>query len=207
MIEHPLLAMAIADQNAATGKTEVIAAVCAALSDGGGAQAVSMLNLHYPFAPQPVSKRRYGPMESTRVFVRDGFIDRYSGERLIFPPVLRLLSSVLPEAFPYHPNWKTDATHPAYWEVAATVDHLVAVTRGGTDDEANLFTTSMAHNFAKMNWTLEELGWSLRPVGDLKAWDGLIHWFVEYASTHAELSVNSLLKQWLLAARLATQRI
>jgi len=157
--------MANANQNPTMGKTEVIAAVCAALSDGGTAQAVSMLNLHYPFAPQPVSKRPYGPIESTRVFVGDGFIDRYSGERLIFPPVLRLLSSVLPEAFPYHPNWKTDVTHPAYWEVAATVDHLLAVTRGGTDDEANLFTTSMAHNFAKMSWTLEELGWNLRPVG------------------------------------------
>lgn len=197
--------MANANQNLATEKTEVIAAVCAALSDGGTAQAVSMLNLHYPFAPQPVSKRRYGPIESTRVFIRDGFIDRYSGERLIYPPVLRLLSSVLPEAFPYHPNWKTDVTHPAYWEVAATVDHLVAVTRGGTDNEANLFTTSMAHNFAKMNWTLEELGWNLRPVGDLNEWDGLIHWFIEYASTHTELFGNSSLKQWLRAARLATQ--
>jgi hypothetical protein len=199
--------MANANQNAAMGKTEVISAVCAALSDGGTAQAVSMLNLHYPFAPQPVSKRRYGPIESTRVFVRDGFIDRYSGERLIFPPVLRLLSSVLPEAFPYHPNWKTDVTHPAYWEVAATVDHLLAVTRGGSDDEANLFTTSMAHNFAKMNWTLEELGWNLRSAGDLNAWDGLIHWFVEYAGTHLELFGNSSLRQWLRAARLATQRI
>ncbi len=76
--------MANANQNPTMGKTEVIAAVCAALSDGGTAQAVSMLNLHYPFAPQPVSKRRYGPIESTRVFVGDGFIDRYSGERLIF---------------------------------------------------------------------------------------------------------------------------
>jgi len=199
--------MANANQNPAMGKTEVISAVCGALSDGRTAQAVSILNLHYPFAPQPVSKRRYGPIESTRVFIRDGFIDRYSGERLIYPPVLRLLSSVLPEAFPYHPNWKTDVTHPAYWEVAATVDHLVAVTRGGTDDEANLFTTSMAHNFAKMNWTLEELGWNLRPVGDLNAWDGLIHWFVEYASTYTELFGNSSFKQWLRAARLVTQRV
>jgi hypothetical protein len=37
----------------------------------------------------------------------------------------------LPERFPFHPNWKTDVTHPAYWEVSATIDHLTPVTRGG----------------------------------------------------------------------------
>ncbi len=44
----------------------------------------------------------------------------------------------------------------------------------------------MAHNFAKMNWTLEELGWDLRPPGDLNAWDGLIHWFVEYTKAQSD---------------------
>lgn len=120
--------------------------------DKDGASA--LLQERYPFAPAEITKRRYGLVGSTRDFVRDGFIDRYSGERLLFPPVLRVLSSVLPEAFPYHPNRKTDVTHPAYWEIAATVDHLVPVTRGGIDEQSNLITTSMAHNFAKMNWTL-----------------------------------------------------
>jgi hypothetical protein len=99
MIEHDLLAMANANQNPAMGKTEVISAACAALSDGGTAQAVSMLTLHYPFAPQPVSKRRYGPIESTRVFIRDGFIDRYSGERLIYPPVFVYSPRSCPKRF------------------------------------------------------------------------------------------------------------
>ena len=120
--------------------------------------------------------------------MRDGFIDRYSGDRLIFLPVFRILSAVLPSDFPYHPNWKTDVTHPAYWEIAATVDHLVPVTRGGTDDESNLIATSMAHNFAKMNWTLEELGWHLRRPGDLQKSDGLIHWF---RRIHRETPGNS----------------
>jgi serine/threonine protein kinase len=68
------------------------------------------LRRDYPFAPEAVTKRQYGPVESTRVFVRDGFIDRYTGERLIFPPVLRVLSAILPAEFPYHPNWKTTVT-------------------------------------------------------------------------------------------------
>ena len=56
------------------------------------------------------------------------------------------------------------------------------VTPGSADDETNWVTTSMAHNSAKMNWTLEELGWSLRPPGDLRKWDGLMRWFLDYVS-------------------------
>jgi HNH endonuclease len=55
---------------------------------------------------------------------------------------------------------------PAFWEVGATIDHVVPVTRGGADDESNWVTTSMARNSAKMNWTLEELGWTLHPPGN-----------------------------------------
>lgn len=183
-------------------KSDVVAAVCNSLSDGTTDNAVAILREHYRFAPEEITKRRYGAVESTRVFLRDGFIDRYSGKRLIFPPVFRVLSAVLPADFPYHPNWKTNFTHPAYWAVAATIDHLVPVTRGGTDEESNLITTSMAHNFAKMNWTLKELGWTLRPPGDLRTWDGLVHWFVEYVTSHPETAASSSVNQWLRAARL-----
>ena len=183
-------------------KSDAIADVCRALSDEATDMAVAILKEHYPFAPEEITKRRYGPIESTRVFVRDGFIDRYSGERLIFLPVFRVLSVALPSEFPYHPNWKTDVTHPAYWEIGATVDHLVPVTRGGADDESNWITTSMAHNYAKMNWTLQELGWKLYPPGDMRSWDGLIHWFLEYTVKHPESLAYSSVRQWHRAANL-----
>jgi hypothetical protein len=138
-------------------KSSVIAAVCQALSEVAFDRAVTTLKRDDPFAPEPVTRRRYGPVESTRVFVRDGFLDRYTAERLIFPPVLRVVSATLPADFPYHPNWQTDITHPAYWEMGATIDHVIPVTRGGSDDETNWVTTSMARNSAKMNWTVEEL--------------------------------------------------
>jgi hypothetical protein len=144
-------------------KSDAIAAVCSAITEGAPDVAISILKRDYPFAPEPLTKRDYGALESTRVFVRDGFLDRYTGERLIFPPVLRVLSGILAADFPYHPNWKTDLTHPAYWEVGATIDHVVPVTRGGADDDSNWVTTSMARNSAKMNWTLKELGWTLQP--------------------------------------------
>jgi hypothetical protein len=183
------------------GKSEVIAAVCSALFNSTE-EATAILKSGYPFDPEPLVKRRYGPIESTRIFIRDGFIDRYSGEKLIFPPVFRILSLVLPLEFPYHPNWKTDVTHPAYWEVGATVDHLIPVTRGGADDDSNWMTTSMAHNSAKMNWTLSELGWELHPAGDVQEWDGLIQWFIKYTDDHPATLTNASIRQWYKAAQL-----
>ena len=99
-----------------TSRSAAIAEVCRALAVDDRAGAVSLLLRDYPFKPEAITKRNYGPVESTRVFIRDGFIDRYTGDRLIYPPVLRVLSIVLREDFPYHPNWKTELTHPAYWE-------------------------------------------------------------------------------------------
>lgn len=181
-------------------KSLVIAAVCQALSNGATDGASSLLKRDYPFAPQMTARRQYGPLESTRVFIRDGFIDRYTGERLVFPPVLRVISASLPTDFPFHPNWKTNVTHPAYWELGATIDHVVPVSRGRTDEESNWVTTSMARNSAKMNWTLEELGWTLYPPGEFTAWDGLIRWFLQYASTHPRALTNASVREWHCAA-------
>lgn len=135
-------------------KADIITDVCRSLTSSGVDAATVILHREYKFDPEPITKRVYGPMESTRVFLRDGFVDRYTGTRVIFPPVFRLLSLVMPRDLPYHPAWKTDLTHPAYWELGATIDHLVPVSRGGTDDESNWITASMASNSAKMNWAI-----------------------------------------------------
>jgi hypothetical protein len=74
-------------------KSLVIAAICQALREGATDGPSSLLKRDYPFAPQPTTRRQYGPLESTHVFIRDGFIDRYTGERLVYPPVLRLISA------------------------------------------------------------------------------------------------------------------
>lgn len=99
-----------------TDKVATLKSVCDAVAAGTLDVAVSRLKRDYPFVPAVATKRRYGPMESTRIFVRDGFIDRYSGDRLVFPPVLRLLSVVLPADFPYQANWRTDSTHIRAWD-------------------------------------------------------------------------------------------
>jgi len=183
-------------------KAEAIAAVCAVLTRDEADAAAAVLTQNYPFAPELVSARRFRPTDYTRVFIRDGFVDRYAGDRLIFPPVLRMLSHAIPKQCPYHPNWKTQVTHPAYWEVGATIDHEIPVTRGGLDEPSNWKTTSMARNSAKMNWKLDELGWKLKAPGDFSQWDGMIRWFVEYASAHPD-ALDGGLRRWLQAATIA----
>ncbi len=183
--------------------TTVLRAVCEAIAAGQVDAAAGAIRSDYPFVRLPPIRRHYGPRQSTRVFVRDGFVDRYSGHRLIFPPVLRVISQVLPAEFPFHPGWKTDVTHPAYNALSATVDHIVPVTRGGMDDDSNWVTTSMARNFAKMNSTLEEIGWTLQPAGRFEDWDGLMCWFVTYGDTHPDSARAGSMRQWYLAARTA----
>jgi hypothetical protein len=57
--------------------------------------------------------------------MRDGFCDRYSGDRLIFSGVLRVLSDLFPLEFQWHPNWKIGACHNFYWLLQPTIDHIV----------------------------------------------------------------------------------
>jgi hypothetical protein len=134
------------------------------------------------------------------VFVRDGFIDRYTGARLVFPGTLRLLSMLFPSEFPFHANWKTDACHIAFWELFPTLDHVVPVSRGGADTEDNLVSTSMLHNSAKANFLLVELGWQLRPPGELADWDGLSGWFVGEVAKNPTLLKQPYLRAWHGAA-------
>jgi len=183
-------------------KTDIISEVCHAISANRQTEAVDLLTRRYPFAAAAPTLRRYRPAQATAVFRRDGFVDRYSGAKLVFPPVLRVISSTLPAEFPFHANWKTDQCHPAYWEIGATVDHLIPVTRGGADSAENWVTTSMARNSAKMNWTVEELGWTLHEPGRLQDWDGLLGWFMEFVEERPALRRIKIIDAWHRAARL-----
>jgi 5-methylcytosine-specific restriction endonuclease McrA len=180
----------------------ILQRVCGALSTGETATAAEVLRREYPFAPPDQSnERKSGYMVATRIFHRDGFIDRYSGQRLVFPGALRMLSLLLPTEFPYHPNWRMDQTHPAFWELTATLDHVVPIARGGADTEENLVTTSMLRNSAKSNWLLEDLGWKLRPVQPQEEWDGLLNWFVQTVKAAGDSQLPARVREWYGAAK------
>ena len=158
----------------------------------------------YPHNPRKKNERNnYQKLrKKTEIFRRDGFIDRYSGEKLIYPPVLKILSVLMKKEFPYQKHWKMSETHIAWWELIPTVDHVEPVARGGADEEKNWVCTSQLRNSAKSNWKLEELGWKRKKKGDLKKWDGLMGWFMEYMKkAPSEICNDKYIKKWHKAAK------
>lgn len=150
----------------------------------------------YPFQTIEYERRSYSNRTKIFQFAKDGFIDRYSGERLLNPGVLRAISFLLPEDFPFHPHWKMSECHMAYWELTPTIDHIIPIARGGRDDPENWATTSMMHNAIKSNWTMEQLRWRLYPVGNLEEWDGLTNLFIRLVDNKPEIKENSFVAEW-----------
>lgn len=153
---------------------DVFDSVIKALVAGDRAKAESEL-APISFQAQELTKR---PSLTTKVqvevFVRDRFRCRYCGGRVILTPVMRVLSALFPEQVPYHPNWKSDATHPAIWSRSASVDHIEPGSFGGDwRDPENLATACWPCNARKGDLTLERLDWELLPVPVPDGWDGL----------------------------------
>ncbi len=179
-----------------TDKADIVKSICASLSSGDLSNASEIACQQYPFSIQEISTRKFTDAQALQVFTRDGFIDRYSGNHLIFPPVLRVLSFVMPSEFPFHSNWKMTEIHQSYWELFPTLDHIIPIARGGADEDANLVSTSMLRNSAKSNWTLEELGWSLYPPGKMTEWDGMLDWFIKYVEKNKHIITDKYIGRW-----------
>ena len=187
--------------------SEVLRRVCQSIEHDRLADAAAIISKDYPFTPFSNVGRRYSVLQCMRMFIRDGFIDRYSGTRLVFPGTLRLLSILLPAEFPFQSNWRTDMCHFAFWEIFPTIDHRVPVSRGGDDAEDNWVTTSMVRNAAKANFTVEELGWRMVPPGDLGTWDGLTSWCLRECERRTDFASSDYLRRWTEAARRALTEV
>ncbi len=123
-----------------------------------------------------IEPRRGVPFADTvAVFQRDCWTCRYCGGQTIAPPVLRVLSRLHPERFPYHLNWKAGQVHPAYLLLSTSLDHVHPGSRGGSWSERdNLVAACWPCNSAKADFTLEEFGWQLLGETDVRSdWDGL----------------------------------
>lgn len=188
--------------------TNIIARVCDALSGADIDGAKKILVDEHPFEKPPPVSRKCTPYEMVQVWIRDGFVDRYTGQRLIFPPALRLVSDILPDEIPYHLHGKLTECHIAHWKLTATIDHRLPVSRNGADDMSNWVTTCMLENARKAGWTMEELKLALLPPGDFAEWDGLVGWFLEYVNQHQEHLTKSYVKLWYNTAKraMANQR-
>ncbi len=108
------------------------------------------------------------------IYQRDGWSCRYCGGQTVLTQVMALLGSLFPDQFPYHPNWKTGATHPAIISRSASVDHVDPGSLGGSwTDPHNLVTACWLCNVRKADLTLEQLGWAIRKAAEPSQWDGL----------------------------------
>jgi len=179
-----------------TDRATSIQKACELVSAGDLGGASQLLANDYPFTPVQSRSRSYTPRQAAAVFIRDGFIDRYRGGRLVFPAALRLLSHYLPETFPFQKNWKMSACHVAYWELCPTVDHIVPVALGGADAEVNWVSCSMLTNSIKANWSLAQLRWHLHPAGSLSEWDGLLGWFTRQVARDLAVLQDPYIKRW-----------
>src|SRR5258708_39695883 len=81
-------------------KADVLARVCEAFDTGRKSEASLALKTKLPFVSIAKSGRKSTEKEMMRVFKKDGFIDRYSGRKLIFPGTLRLISHYFEHEFP-----------------------------------------------------------------------------------------------------------
>ena len=150
----------------------------------------------YPHKIYEVEKRTYTITQKMEQFMKDGFIDRYTGQKLVNPGILKVLSSYFPKEFPFHPHWKMTETHIAYWDLIPTIDHIYPIAKGGQDNNDNWVTTSMKNNSIKSNYTIDEIHWTLYPQGNIKDWDGLSKSFIILIDNNKELLKDNYIKSW-----------
>lgn len=177
-------------------KSEIISDIIKMLIDNNKSSAKSILINEYPHKIYEVEKRIYTISQKMQQFIDDGFIDRYTGEKLLNPGILKVLSVYFPDEFPFHPHWKMTETHIAYWELIPTIDHIYPIAKGGHDDKSNWVTTSMKNNSIKSNYTIDEIHWILYPQGDIKKWDGLSKSFIKLVDNNKELLKDNYIKTW-----------
>ena len=177
-------------------KSFVISNIATMLLNGNIADAKMIISNNYPHSHVEIEKRVYTMEQKMKQFISDGFIDRYTGEKLVNPGILKVISYYFPNEFPYHPHWKMSETHIAYWELIPTIDHVFPIAKGGHDDEENWVTTSMKNNSIKSNYTVDEIHWKIYPKGDISAWDGLTKIFLNIVDENHELLKDAYIKSW-----------
>jgi len=205
-------------------RSETIMDICLALSDEDKEACREIIRKEYPFdpkaMPRKVPRAEQASVEDLlevkqqtrlfwsedhalkmRVFARDGFINRFTGELLIFPAVLRLLSKEFPKELPYQQAWRLGEVHMAYYDLFACTDMLVPTSLGGKEEEGNLITTTMPYVLVRSDSTVEGLGWRLTREGYVDEWDGMSAWYVEYVNQHQDLRKENYFNLWFNAAK------
>jgi hypothetical protein len=124
-----------------------------------------------PTELEPIAPRiAITPEQSLRVWTADRWTCRYCEELVFFPPAFRAMARRFGNHGYFHPNWKADES-PLLIRRGASVDHVVAVTRGGAHGEANFVTACWECNLKKSNAD----GWApSAETSSHRGWDGML---------------------------------
>ena len=177
-------------------KSEIISDIAEMILDNKKDSCIDIISNCYPHNHVNINKRAFSLSEKMELFINDGFIDRYTGEKLVNPGILKVISFYFPEKFPYHPHGKMSHSHIAYWELIPSIDHIYPIARGGSNDKSNWVTTSMKNNLIKNNYTLEEIKWEIHPQGSIRDWDGLTKSLINIVENDKMLLTDNYIKQW-----------
>lgn len=152
---------------------DVLHVIVDALANGRNDEAAESMQ-GIAFQKREAPKRRSPRAKDlAAIYDRDRYLCRYCGTKTVLTPVMHLLSKAFPEQFPFHPNWKTTETHPAYWALSATHDHVVPISRGGDSlDHSNIVTACWPCNTRKSGLLIEDIGFVLREPEE-SPWRGL----------------------------------
>jgi 5-methylcytosine-specific restriction endonuclease McrA len=146
---------------------------------------VAACRVRVPSRTAPAIQRRTVERDKLAVFARDRWTCRVCGSRTLDLRVLKLVSRALPVEFPYHSNWKFGHAHLIYWTRSSSLEHVVPLARGGTDELSNLVTTCYSCNAARSHYLLEEIGWTLRAPAS-STWRGLTEYLASLRVAAAE---------------------
>lgn len=179
--------------------TAIQALTAARLADDAAARDRALDTL--AFVPSVAPARRDPSVRSVaRVYARDHYQCRYCGRRLVLASMLRLLSRLHPEVFPYQANWKTGVAHPAYVTLSATLDHVVPVALGGDSvDEENLVCACWSCNLRKSDLSLAAAGFELTLASADPTWDGLSSAYRMLWEATGRLELGAHEREWMRA--------
>lgn len=118
-----------------------------------------------PVAPRlPITET-----QALQVWTAECWTCRYCDELVFFPPAFRAMARRFGNRGYYHPNWKADRS-PLLIRRGASVDHVIAVTRGGTHAIENFVTACWECNLKKSN----DEGWLAKAQRVGAPWDGML---------------------------------
>jgi len=112
--------------------TDALQTVVAALVNDDATTARAHMDVIAFHRQEATLRRASSPQALAEAYDRDRYQCRYCGRKTVLIEVMRLLSELFPEQFPYHRNWKASQTHQAYWLISATHDHVVPFPRVAT---------------------------------------------------------------------------